>query len=102
VGAAIVGGPGLIPGANYGTDCAVFEPGCRHIGMGIQGQNTANPTGLLLSSLQMLNHLGLNDYSDKINNALNNVIREGRVLTPDVGGDHSTTDFTLQIISKLQ
>ena len=101
VGSALVGGPGLVPGANIGRDFAVFEPGCRHVGKDIQGRGTANPTALLLSSIHLLRHLGLEDYADRIYNALYEVIGEGKVLTPDVGGKNSTTDFTLELIGKL-
>ncbi|KAJ3254077.1 isocitrate dehydrogenase (NAD(+)) idh1 [Boothiomyces macroporosus] len=101
VGAALVGGPGLIPGANIGRDFAVFEPGCRHVGKDIMGTNKANPTSMLLSSIHLLRHIGLNDHANRISDALLQVIKEGTVLTPDVGGQHSTTDFTLAVIGKL-
>ncbi|KAI8905422.1 hypothetical protein EDD86DRAFT_211459 [Gorgonomyces haynaldii] len=102
VGAGLVGGPGLIPGANVGREYAVFEPGCRHVGLDIQGRNSANPTALLLSSVNMLRHLGLVEYADRIYNAIIETVSECKVLTPDVGGKHTTTDFTLELISKLQ
>ncbi|KND00261.1 isocitrate dehydrogenase, NAD-dependent [Spizellomyces punctatus DAOM BR117] len=101
VGAAIVGGPGIVPGANFGSNYAVFEPGCRHVGKDIQGRNTANPTALLLSSIHMLRHLGLEDHANRISHALMKVIKESKVLTPDLGGAHSTTDFTLAVIGNL-
>ncbi|KAJ3319306.1 isocitrate dehydrogenase (NAD(+)) idh1 [Boothiomyces sp. JEL0866] len=101
VGAALVGGPGLIPGANIGRDFAVFEPGCRHVGKDIMGTNKANPTSMLLSSIHLLRHIGLNDHANRISDALLQVIKEGTVLTPDVGGHNSTTDFTLAVIGKL-
>lgn len=98
VGAAIVGGPGIVPGANFGRQYAVFEPGCRHVGKDIQGRNTANPTALLLSAIHMLRHLGLDDHANRISYALMKVIKESKVLTPDLGGTHSTTDFTLAVM----
>ncbi|KAJ3053857.1 isocitrate dehydrogenase (NAD(+)) idh1 [Rhizophlyctis rosea] len=101
VGAALVGGPGVVSGANLGREYAVFEPGCRHVGKDIQGRNTANPTALLLSAIHMLRHLGLDDHANRISHALVKVIRESKVLTPDVGGVHSTTDFTLAVIGQL-
>ncbi|RCK62978.1 Isocitrate dehydrogenase [NAD] subunit 1, mitochondrial [Candida viswanathii] len=101
IGAALIGGPGLVPGANFGREYAVFEPGCRHVGLDIKGKNTANPTAMILSSTMMLRHLGLNDYADKISKATHDVIAEGKVRTNDIGGTSSTTEFTEAIINKL-
>ncbi|EMG49586.1 IDH1 Isocitrate dehydrogenase [NAD] subunit 1 [Candida maltosa Xu316] len=101
IGAALIGGPGLVPGANFGREYAVFEPGCRHVGLDIKGKNTANPTAMILSSTMMLRHLGLNDYADKISKATYDVIAEGKVRTNDIGGTASTTEFTEAIINKL-
>ncbi|CAG8569592.1 5545_t:CDS:2 [Ambispora leptoticha] len=101
VGAALVGGPGIIPGANIGSDFALFEPGCRHVGKDIQGHNTANPTALLLSGVMMLRHLNLEDHANKISNAVYKTIERGTAKTPDMGGFSTTTDFTLSVISNL-
>ncbi|KAJ3278611.1 isocitrate dehydrogenase (NAD(+)) idh1 [Borealophlyctis nickersoniae] len=98
VGAALVGGPGVVPGANLGHEYAIFEPGCRHVGRDIQGRNTANPTAMLLSSIHLLRHLGLDEHANQISQALTKVIKESKVLTPDVQGTHSTTDFTLAVM----
>ncbi|TPX31165.1 isocitrate dehydrogenase (NAD+) [Synchytrium microbalum] len=101
VGAALVGGPGLIPGANIGREIAVFEPGCRHVGRQIMGRNEANPTAMLLSAVSMLRHLGLDGQARQITQAVNAVLSDGTCLTPDVGGTNTTTDFTLAVISNL-
>ena len=101
MGAALVGGPGTVPGANIGRDFAVFEPGCRHVGKDIMGANKANPTAMILSSIHMLRHIGLDEHASRISNALYAVLSESRVLTPDVGGRNTTTDFTLAVIEKL-
>ena len=101
VGAALVGGPGLIPGANIGRDFAVFEPGCRHVGLDIMGKNRANPTAMILSAVHLLRHLGLEVHADMISNALMKVIKEGKILTPDVGGKHTTTEFTNAVVGCL-
>lgn len=98
VGAALVGGPGVIPGANLGQKYAIFESGCRHVARDIQGRNTANPTALLLSSIHMLRHLGLDEHAARISSALQKVLSESKILTPDLGGNHSTTDFTLAVM----
>ncbi|KAG2456134.1 IDH3G dehydrogenase, partial [Polypterus senegalus] len=57
--AGLVGGPGLVPGANYGRDYAVFETATRNTGKSIAGKNIANPTAMLLASCMMLDHLRL-------------------------------------------
>jgi isocitrate dehydrogenase (NAD+) len=101
VGAAIVGGAGLIPGANFGTEFAIFEPGCRHVGQDIKGRDEANPTALLLSAIHMLNHLKLETYAHLIHSSLLQVITEGKVLTRDVNGSAATSSFTKEIISKM-
>lgn len=61
IGAALVGGPGIVPGCNMGRNIAVFEPGCRHVGLDIQGKDQANPTALLMSGCMLLRHLGLDE-----------------------------------------
>lgn len=101
IGAALIGGPGLVAGANYGRDHALFEPGSRHVGLDIEGQNQANPTAMLLSSTLMLNHLGLRDSAKRISTAVHEVIREGKHTTKDIGGKATTTEFTNAVIEKL-
>lgn len=101
IGAALIGGPGLVPGANFGREYAVFEPGCRHVGLDIKGKNSANPTAMILSAAMMLRHLGLNDHADKIAKATYDVIEEGNVRTVDIGGTATTTEFTDAIVQKL-
>jgi isocitrate dehydrogenase (NAD+) len=77
IGAALVGGPGIVPGCNMGRDVAVFEPGCRHVGLDIKGKDQANPTALLLSGSMLLRHLGLDDHANRISRAVYDVIAEG-------------------------
>ncbi|KAI3639129.1 hypothetical protein MIR68_002659 [Amoeboaphelidium protococcarum] len=101
VGAALVGGVGLVPGANVGRDYAVFEPGCRHVGKDIQGRNLANPTSMILSSVMMLRHLGLEVEAERISSAVMKVLSQGKALTADLGGQASTTDFTKSVIESL-
>ena len=101
IGAGLIGGPGLVAGANFGKEYAVFEPGSRHVGLDIQGQNVANPTAMILSATLMLNHLGLKDKADKISKAVHQVIAEGKTTTRDIGGNASTTEFTQAVIDKL-
>ncbi|CAB16208.1 Isocitrate dehydrogenase [NAD] subunit 1, mitochondrial [Schizosaccharomyces pombe] len=102
IGSALVGGPGVIPGANFGRDYALFEPGCRHVGLSITGRGEANPTAAILSACLMLRHLGLKDYADLINAATYSVIEEGKTLTKDLGGSASTGDFTHAILERME
>lgn len=77
VGAALVGGPGIVPGCNMGRDVAVFEPGCRHVGLDIKGKDQANPTAMLLSGSMLLRHLGLDEHANRISKAVYDVISDG-------------------------
>ena len=77
IGAALVGGPGIVPGCNMGRDVALFEPGCRHVGLDIKGKDQANPTAMLLSGSMLLRHLGLDDHANRISKAVYGVISEG-------------------------
>lgn len=101
IGAALIGGPGLVPGANYGREYAVFEPGSRHVGLDIKDKNIANPTAMILSATLMLDHLGLTTSASRISNAVHEVIAEGKTTTPDIGGSASTTEFTQAVIDRL-
>jgi isocitrate dehydrogenase (NAD+) len=98
--AGLVGGLGVVPGANLGTECAVFEA-VHGSAPDIAGQNLANPTALLLSGLLMLDHIGERDASQRIRTALDRVLSEGRVRTRDLGGQASTTEFTEAICREL-
>lgn len=101
IGAALVGGPGIIPGANMGRDVAVFEPGCRHVGLDIKGKDEANPTAMLLSGTMLLRHLGLDAHANSISKAVYDVIGAGKVRTRDMGGRSSTQEFTRAILAEL-
>jgi len=98
--AGLVGGLGLVPGANMGEACAVFEA-VHGSAPDIAGKGYANPTAMMLSAVLMLHHLGKNSMADRIENAVHRVYREGRRLTRDVGGSASTEDFTSAVISVL-
>jgi len=86
IGAGLVGGPGVVPGCSMGREVALFEPGCRHVGLDIKGKDQANPTALLLSSSMMLRHLGLDDHANRISKAVYDVIANGSPRTRDMGG----------------
>ncbi|KAL2757298.1 hypothetical protein ACRALDRAFT_1067920 [Sodiomyces alcalophilus JCM 7366] len=102
IGAALVGGAGIVPGCNMGRDVAVFEPGCRHVGLDIQGKDQANPTALLLSGSMLLRHLGLDEHANRISQAVYGVIADGKTRTRDMGGDATTHQFTRAILDRME
>jgi len=103
VGCGLVGGPGVLAGANYGIHGeAVFEPGARHVAADIQGAGVANPTGMLLSGVMLLRHVGLSEHADRVEKAINDVYSRGKILTRDVGGLATTKEFTKALINQLQ
>ena len=99
--AAFVGGLGFVPSANLGDDCAMFEA-VHGSAPDIAGKNLANPTALLRSALLMLRHLGEQDASLQIRNALERVYREKDKLTRDIGGKASTSEFADAIIQEME
>ena len=98
--AGLVGGLGVVPGANIGKECAIFEA-VHGTAPDIAGKNIANPVAILLSSLLLLEHIGESQIAATIRLAIERVIAEGRVQTPDLGGTATTTAFTDAIVSKL-
>jgi isocitrate dehydrogenase (NAD+) len=91
--AGLVGGLGVVPGANLGEEIAVFEA-VHGSAPDIAGQNLANPTALLLSALMMLRHIEEHAAADRIVAALNRLLAAGEVRTRDLGGSATTTEFT--------
>jgi isocitrate dehydrogenase (NAD+) len=98
--AGLVGGLGVVPGANIGESCAVFEA-VHGSAPDIANKNLANPTALLLSGLMLLDHIGEREKSAQIRSALNRVLAAGKVRTRDLGGQATTTEFTEAISSEL-
>lgn len=90
--AGLVGGLGVVPGANIGTSVAVFEA-VHGSAPDIAGQNVANPTAMLLSAVMMLRHLGEGEAAGRVTAALDSVLAAGQVRTRDMGGTASTTEF---------
>lgn len=99
--AGLIGGPGFAPGANIGNCYGVFEA-VHGSAPDIGGMNIANPTALILSGIHMLRYLGENLGAERIEEALKKALEEGKVLTRDIGGNGTTSDFTDYIIEKLQ
>jgi isocitrate dehydrogenase (NAD+) len=98
--AGLVGGLGVAPGANIGTEAAVFEP-VHGSAPKYAGQDKANPTALILSGALMLRHLGHPDAAGRVESALRDVIAEGRTVTYDLGGSTGTSGFADAIIARL-
>src|ERR1700741_5400732 len=99
--AAFVGGLGLVPGANFGDACAIFEA-VHGSAPDIAGKNLANPTALLRSALLMLRHLGEREAALRVRNALERVYRTRDKLTRDVGGKAGTSEFADAVIEEMQ
>ena len=98
--AGLVGGLGMAPGANIGEDTAIFEA-VHGSAPDIAGKNLANPTSVILASIQMLEHLNMGDTAERIRSAVADVIKSGDRTTRDLGGSHGTTDFTQSVIDRL-
>ena len=98
--AGLVGGLGLVPGANIGELGAVFEA-VHGSAPDIAGQGIANPTALLQSAILMLRYLGERDVANRIENAMLQTFREGRVRTRDIGGTAKTAEFADAIIANM-
>lgn len=98
--AGLIGGLGVAQGANIGADCAVFEP-VHGSAPDIKGQNKANPTALLICAINLLKYIGEDVPAQKIEKALYKVLAQGAVLTGDLGGNASTTEFRDEVIKNL-
>ncbi len=98
--AGLVGGLGVAPGANIGTEAAVFEP-VHGSAPKYAGQNKANPTALILSGALMLRHLGHPDAAERVEAALREVLAEGKTVTYDLGGTAGTSQFADAIVERL-
>ncbi len=98
--AGLVGGLGVVPAANLGTEVGVFEA-VHGSAPDIAGRNIANPMALLLSALLMLRHIGETPMADRIMKALGLVLTDDKVRTRDLGGTASTTEFAAAICRRL-
>ena len=96
----LVGGLGLAPGANIGRDAAIFEA-VHGTAPDIAGMGIANPGALVLAACLMLDHVGDRFRADRIRRALEKAIRDGKVLTRDLGGTATTREFTDAVVSHL-
>jgi isocitrate dehydrogenase (NAD+) len=99
--AAFIGGLGMVPSANFGEHCAIFEA-VHGSAPDIAGKNLANPTAVIRCSLLMLRHLGEFDAALKIRNGLERVYRKRENLTRDIGGNAGTSEFADSIIEAME
>lgn len=99
--AGLVGGLGIVPGANMGETHAVFEA-VHGSAPDIAGQGKANPTAMMLSGVMLLTHLGENDAAARLQRSVEAVYQDGQCLTGDVGGTGSTGEFTDAILREMR
>jgi isocitrate dehydrogenase (NAD+) len=99
--AGLVGGLGVAPGANIGTEAAVFEA-VHGSAPKYAGQNKANPTALMLSGVLLLRHIGEKKAAERVESAIREVIAEGKTVTYDLGGSAGTSNFADAIVARLE
>jgi isocitrate dehydrogenase (NAD+) len=99
--AGLVGGLGVVPGANVGDSCALFEA-VHGSAPDIAGKGVANPTAVILSCAMLLRHLGETEAAQRVEDAVRGALSERPNLTRDLGGSASTTAFTRAVITRLQ
>lgn len=100
LGAGLIGGLGLAPGANLGRDCALFEA-VHGSAPQFKGQNKLNPTALILSAVLMLEHLNEHQAAERVRRAVRRVVAEGKTVTFDLGGTATTTQMTDAILAAM-
>jgi 3-isopropylmalate dehydrogenase len=100
-GAGLVGGLGLIPSANIGDRQGLFEP-VHGSAPRLAGKGVANPAAMVLSAVLMLEYLDENEEARRLENALIEVLKEGKVVTPDLGGSASTMEMAAEVRKKLE
>jgi isocitrate dehydrogenase (NAD+) len=99
--AGLVGGLGVVPGANLGDTHALFES-VHGTAPDIKGKNIANPTAIILAAVMMLEHISEAPAAKRINSSLEKVLTRGEVLTPDLGGAGTTKKFADAIIKEIE
>ena len=99
--AGLVGGLGLVAGANIGEGAAIFEA-VHGTAPDIAGRGVANPTAVMLAGAMMLDRLGQRERAQRLEGAIRRVISEGRDLTPDLGGPGTTNTFTDRVVATIR
>ncbi len=102
LGAGLVGGAGVTPGRSYSADVVSFEPACKHMFSAGAGRNCANPTAMLYAASDLLAHLGHAHHSRQLREAVERVVRSGKVKTKDLGGHGTTKQFVNAVIQNLR
>ena len=98
--AGLVGGLGVVAGANVGETCAVFEA-VHGSAPDIAGEGVVNPTALLKSSVMMLEHIGELSAAERLDNTLSDLLASGDIRTRDLGGAATTQEFTAALVSRM-
>jgi len=98
----LVGGAGVVGGASYSADLAVFEPGAKHTFDGAAGKNIANPTAALLASAKLLQHVGFVEDGKRLKRGVERVLKAQKVRTRDIGGYATTRDFTAAVCKAIR
>ncbi|KAF2860512.1 3-isopropylmalate dehydrogenase [Piedraia hortae CBS 480.64] len=99
--AGLIGGLGLTPSGNIGDNCSIFEA-VHGSAPDIAGKGLANPTALLLSSIMMLQHMGLHEQANNIQRAIFQTLADGTTITGDLGGRAKTHEYAEAVIKNLK
>ena len=98
----MIGGPGIMSGANYGPRYAIFEAATRNTGTKLAGTNSANPCAMISASADLLGHLGFDHHSNLIRDAIQKTINEDAVHTSDLSGQATTSEVVQNIIQHVK
>ena len=98
--AGLVGGLGLAPGANIGTEAAIFEA-VHGSAPDIAGKGIANPCALLLGTAQMLDHMGHAEEAGRVRTAIRDALQKRDRVTPDLGGSGTTSSFADALVERV-
>jgi isocitrate dehydrogenase (NAD+) len=98
--AGLVGGLGLAPGANIGARAAIFEA-VHGTAPDIAGKGIANPAALMFAACMLLDHIGAIELGKRVRTAIEDVVRDAKCVTSDLGGAASTDEFTDAVIKRL-
>ena len=99
--AGLVGGLGMAPGANIGTNAAIFEA-VHGSAPDIAGKGIANPIALMLAAALMLDHCKLPELATRLRQAIDDTLNIDQVRTGDLGGSAGTQAFTKALVARIQ
>merc|ERR1719400_2403613 len=98
----LIGGPGVISGANVGPRYAIFEPATRNTGTSLAGRNSANPCAMLNAGGDLLSHLGYTAQAELVRNAVWDTVNVAKIHTADLGGDATSQDVVHNVINHIK